>query len=71
MPIPNKRTGESKQDFISRCAGDPVMVKEFPDQKQRLATCYSRWGEKKAKATYVVQAEGDEYIFSDEDIETA
>lgn len=29
--------------------GDSMMVKEFPDEKQRAAICYGRWREKKEK----------------------
>lgn len=67
MPLPNKKKGESKQDFLNRCAGDSVMVKEYPDQKQRLAICYSKWGEKKAKASYVITFGSEEYIYTFEE----
>ena len=39
MPKPNK--GESKDDFISRCVSDDEMMEKFPEQKQRLAVCYT------------------------------
>jgi len=42
MPLPTRRKGEKKQAFISRCMGDPVTNREFPDQKQRAAICHSR-----------------------------
>ena len=42
MPLPKPKSGEKKQDFISRCAGSDVMNKEFKDQKQKLAVCYSQ-----------------------------
>ena len=45
MPIPTPKPGEEKNDFISRCMGSDVMQKEFPDQKQRSAVCYSKWRE--------------------------
>ena len=35
------RSDESEDDFISRCMGDSKMVSEYPDEKQRLAVCYS------------------------------
>lgn len=44
MPIPKPRTGESKEDFISRCMGDDVMRKEFPNTGQRFAVCNTNWG---------------------------
>ena len=42
MPIPIKNPEENDKTFISRCMGDSVMNKEFPDQKQRAAICYSK-----------------------------
>lgn len=38
-----KPSGESENEFISRCMGDDQMVKEFPDQDQRAAVCYAQW----------------------------
>ena len=41
---------EEQKKFVSRCVGDSSMVKEFPDQKQRIAVCYSQF-KRKAKAS--------------------
>lgn len=41
LPIPNNK--ETEKQFISRCMGDSVMVKEYPDEKQRYAVCESQW----------------------------
>jgi len=41
-PIPTKRKDERKKDFLSRCMADPVMVSEYPDEKQRLAICSTK-----------------------------
>lgn len=57
------KTPESKQTFISRCAGDKVARDEFPDQKQRLAYCYSAWERKKETAAYVIATAHDEFIY--------
>lgn len=38
-----KPSGETEDEFISRCMGDSQMLKEFPDQEQRAAVCYSQW----------------------------
>lgn len=46
MPIPTPKSGESEQNFISRCMGNSVMSKEFPDKKQRAGVCYSQWRKK-------------------------
>jgi len=42
MPTPPKK-GENRSAFISRCMSDDSMKKEFPDQKQRVAVCMSKW----------------------------
>jgi len=49
MPLPKRKKDESRADFIRRCMGDPVMVKEFPDASQRRAIC-----EKQAEADFNV-----------------
>ena len=43
MPLPNPRSGESENAFHSRCMGNAVMGREYPDQAQRNAICYSQW----------------------------
>ncbi len=63
MPLPSKKPSESKKEFIARCMGDKESNKTFPDQKQRAAVCFQRWGEKKSKANLVVQSGDDEIIF--------
>lgn len=49
MPIPNPHKNEKKEDFVSRCMGDEVMNKEYPDQKKRSGICYSQWENKNKK----------------------
>lgn len=39
MPIPKRRKDEKRQEFVSRCMGDDVMKKDYPDNKQRIAVC--------------------------------
>ena len=46
MPIPKPTPQEDKKSFISRCMGDSVMNKEYPDSKQRARICYSQWDRK-------------------------
>lgn len=41
---------EKQKEFVGRCVGDSSMVKEFPDQKQRIAVCYSQF-KRKSKAS--------------------
>jgi hypothetical protein len=60
MPIPNPQKSEKQGDFVSRCMGDETMNKEFPDQKQRAAVCYSQF--KKADANLKASEESlEEY----------
>lgn len=45
MPLPTPRLSgpnkESEKEFVSRCAGNATVNKDFPDTKQRVAVCYS------------------------------
>lgn len=50
MPIPTPREKESPDAFMHRCMGDSVMMKEFPEQKQRVAVCMTSWKNSKKKA---------------------
>lgn len=43
MPIPTPRKNESKSEYVTRFMADPVMKREYPDEKQRLAIAYSTW----------------------------
>jgi len=48
MPIP--KPNETESEFVSRCIVDPESVKDFPDQQQRIAFCYSQFeSSKKSK----------------------
>jgi len=48
MPLPTVSKGEEQDDFISRCMSSEVMKKEYSEQKQRLAVCYSQFRRKSA-----------------------
>jgi len=41
-PMPTRKKDERKKDYIERCMGDPVMLKEYPDEKQRFAVCSTK-----------------------------
>ena len=56
MPLPDPRNDEKRDDFISRCMGDDVMVREFPDTDQRLAVCSRQWDEARAEAVIQIKA---------------
>ena len=39
MPLPKRKSEESKSDFMDRCMGDDTMKHEYTDSVQRLAVC--------------------------------
>lgn len=45
MPLPTPHDDEKEDEFLHRCMASDA-VKEFDDQKQRVAVCYSQWREK-------------------------
>lgn len=47
MPIPQPNKNEDKNKFISRCMQNPIMLKDYPDNKQRAAVCYNSFKEHK------------------------
>ena len=51
MPLPTPKKDEDQKTFISRCAGDTTMNKDYPDTKQRVAVCYSQWKNKDKEET--------------------
>lgn len=51
MPLPSPKRNESQQKFVSRCMGNPQVKKDFADQKQRSAVCFSRFRRSKADFT--------------------
>ncbi len=46
MPLPKPHSGESSEDFTSRCMGDDMMNSEYPDRDQRFAICNNLFGGK-------------------------
>lgn len=63
MPIKSPTPKQKKSEYVSQCMSD--LSKEFPDQKQRAAVCYSKWKEKESKASVVVEEDGDSVIFGE------
>jgi hypothetical protein len=53
MPIPSKRPDEDKEKFVSRCMGDEVMKKDYPDSKQRVAVCLGQSRKEKSKNSLI------------------
>lgn len=60
MPLPTPNENEQKDDFMSRCMSSEA-IKEFDDQKQRIAVCYSQW-RKKHPSDKPPQAETYHYL---------
>lgn len=50
MPVPTPRAGETRGDFIARCAGDKTMNDDYPHTDQRVAICYRQWRDHHGKA---------------------
>jgi hypothetical protein len=48
MPLPTPNKKESQSEFIARFMSNPLMKKEYPEEKQRLAIAYSQWKKKKS-----------------------
>lgn len=46
MPLPKPKENEREQDFIDRCMSNNTMKKEFKDNDQRVAVCYSQFERK-------------------------
>lgn len=49
MPLPTKKDGESKNDFMDRCVSSDIMKNEFSDIKQRIAVCMTQYKKKDNK----------------------
>tara|TARA_R100000008_G_scaffold84344_1_gene71512 strand:+ start:1829 stop:3070 length:1242 start_codon:yes stop_codon:yes gene_type:complete len=64
MPLPTPKKGQDKKDFVNICMDNLKMVKEFPDDEQRAAVCYSQW----EKSSANVEIQDGSYVidFSDE-----
>jgi hypothetical protein len=43
MAIPKPRKTDSEQEYVSRCMRSRLMRKEFPDEAQHAAVCYSEF----------------------------
>jgi hypothetical protein len=64
MPLPKPKNQEKRSEFVSRCIGDDQTAKDFPDQKQRIAICYTQWESAKKEATAIVGSGDNEVLFS-------
>lgn len=48
MPLPKPKDGETQEEWIDRCMSNAAMMKEFPDDDQRLAVCSQKWKDEKS-----------------------
>jgi hypothetical protein len=42
MPIPTRKSGEDRDEFVSRCVGEMKVLEESFTNKQIAAICYAR-----------------------------
>ena len=47
MPLPKPGKGQDQKAFMKTCMGNPTMLEEFPDPRQRAAVCMSQFRRKK------------------------
>jgi hypothetical protein len=59
MPIPKRKQGEPKNDFVGRCMGNETMKKDYPDQKQRVAICL---GQTRTKSSSILEEVQDQLL---------
>lgn len=64
MPLPTPNKKEKRSDFISRCMSSDIINKDFKDQKQKAAVCYSQYEKAKKKAKATIEFGGDETIIN-------
>jgi HK97 family phage prohead protease len=71
MPLPKPGPGEKQDKFIDRCMDMDLMNEDYPDDKQRLAVCFSQWkkGQKSGDDVMIERrnVEDVEYRFKDEE----
>ena len=60
MPIPKPKKNEEKNEFISRCISTLSDMKEFKDNDQRIAVCFSQWERKDEKISIIDKI--DDYL---------
>lgn len=49
MPLPTPHKDQEQQDFINSCLSSEMMRREYPDQRQRAAVCFSQYRRAKHK----------------------
>ena len=74
MPTPKPK--ETKEEFISRCMGDPEPLEKYPDEAQRYAVCNSIYdgpvgAYRKAFAPEKISFDYDETLSTEKGMELA
>jgi len=59
MPLPTPEKNEEQDKFISRCMGNPTMNKDFKENAQRAAVCYSQYKKRKKNSKASVEWNDD------------
>ena len=59
MPLYKPRKKEDKKEFISRCMSDDIMIKEYKDNKQRVAVWFQNIEKTKGDASWDDVRKGD------------
>lgn len=59
MPLPTPSPKEEQDKFVSRCMGNPTMNKDFKDNAQRAAVCYSQYKKRKKNSKASVEWSDD------------
>ena len=59
--MPSPRKGEQQKDYISRCMSSEEAKKDFPDSKQRVAFCNSKWRQR-GKGGTILDKTSENYI---------
>jgi len=59
MPIPKPNTGESREDFMSRCLSSDIMQQEYSDNRQRIAICSTSFEDKEKHMEHAIELEDD------------
>ena len=62
MPLPTPNDKEKRSDFIARCMSSDIINKDFKDQKQKAAVCYSQYEKAKKKSKACVEFGEDEML---------
>ena len=63
MPLPAPQKNEEQDKFISRCMGNPTMNKDFKENAQRAAVCYSQYMKRKSNSKGKAVEWDDDVVF--------